>query len=391
MALVTPHGGKLTAVILPKEQREDAIAKAKTLPVIRMSSRETSDVLMIGMGAFSPLMGFMTKEDYESVVSTKHLANGLAWPVPITVSVTKEQAADLKEGMEVALVDDETDKYVAILTVKDKYEYDKEKECKEVFFTNDPAHDGVVKVMSQPDVNIGGDIITFSEMGYATQYAGFYAHPHETRALFESKGWNTVCAFQTRNPLHRSHEFLCKIGMEVCDGLFLHPIVGKLKAGDIPADVRFKCYQAHMDNYFNNKNVALKVYPMEMRYAGPSEAILHAIFRQNFGCSNLLVGRDHAGVGSYYSAYQAQEIFDQFKPGEILCQPIKVTAAAYCKKCQGMETEKTCPHTGEDRVAISGTKVRQMFGAGQLPPLEFGRKEVLEILTQYYQELDKNK
>ncbi|MEG6616401.1 sulfate adenylyltransferase [Peptococcaceae bacterium 1198_IL3148] len=389
MALVQPHGGKLTPVLVPNEQRPEYVAKAKTLPVIRMSSRETSDALMIGMGAFSPLTGYMNKADYESVVETKHLANGLAWPIPITLSVTKEQAAELKEGQEVALVDDETDIYVAILTVEDKYEYDKVKECKSVFFTDDAEHAGVQKVMSQGEVNIGGSIVTFSELGYARNYAGFYAHPAETRALFESKGWNTVAAFQTRNPLHRSHEFLCKIGNEVCDGLFIHPIVGKLKPGDIPAEVRFKCYQAHLENYFNPATVALKVYPMEMRYAGPSEAILHAIFRQNFGCSHILIGRDHAGVGSYYTPYQAQEMFDQFKPGEILCQPIKVTASYYCKKCMGMATEKTCPHGPEDRIAISGTKVRAMFAAGELPPLEFGRKEVLEILTEYYQSLNK--
>lgn len=389
MALVQPHGGKLTPVLVPRDQREEWLAKAKTLPVIRMTSRETSDVLMIGMGAFSPLTGFMNKEDYESVVNTKHLANGLAWPIPITVSVTKEQAKDLKEGQEVALVDDETGTYVGILTVEDKYEYDKVKECKEVFFTDDPEHAGVQKVMAQGEVNVGGSIVTFSELGYATKYAGYYAHPAETRKLFEEKGWSTVCAFQTRNPLHRSHEYLCKIGMEICDGLFIHPIVGKLKPGDIPAEVRFKCYQVHLENYFNPKHVAMKVYPMEMRYAGPSEAILHAIFRQNFGCSHILIGRDHAGVGDYYTPYQAQEMFDQFKPGEILCQPIKVTAAYYCKKCMGMATEKTCPHGPEDRISISGTKVRAMFAAGELPPLEFGRKEVLEILTEYYQSLNK--
>jgi sulfate adenylyltransferase len=389
MALVQPHGGKLTPVLAPVEQREELKAKAQTLPIIRMSSRETSDSLMLGMGAFSPLTGFMNKADYQNVVESKHLANGLAWPIPITVSVTKEQAAELKEGQEVALVDDETDIYVGILTVEDKYEYDKVKECKAVFFTDDAEHAGVQKVMSQGEVNIGGSIVTFSELGYAKKYAGYYAHPAETRALFESKGWNTVAAFQTRNPLHRSHEFLCKIGNEVCDGLFLHPIVGKLKPGDIPAEVRFKAYQAHLENYFNPATVAMKVYPMEMRYAGPSEAILHAIFRQNFGCSHLLVGRDHAGVGSYYTPYQAQELFDEFKPGEILCQPIKVTASYYCKKCMGMATEKTCPHGPEDRIAISGTKVRAMFAAGELPPLEFGRKEVLEILTEYYQGLNK--
>ncbi|SHE91039.1 sulfate adenylyltransferase [Desulforamulus putei] len=389
MALVPPHGGKLTPVLAPKEQWAELKAKAESLPVIRMSSRETSDCLMLGMGAFSPLTGFMTKADYESVLDNMHLANGLAWPLPVTLAVTKEQAETIAIGQELALVDDESGEYVGIITVADKYEYDKVKECKAAFFTDDAEHPGVQKVMAQGDVYIGGDIVTFSELGYDEKYAGYYAHPAETRALFESKGWNTVCAFQTRNPLHRSHEFLCKIGMEICDGLFLHPIVGKLKKGDIPAEVRFECYKAHMEHYFNPNHVEMRVYPMEMRYAGPKEAILHAIFRQNFGCSHILVGRDHAGVGSYYTPYQAQEIFDQFKPGEILCQPIKVTAAYYCKKCMGMATEKTCPHGKEDRISISGTKVREMFSRGELPPLEFGRKEVLEILTRYYQSLEK--
>lgn len=391
MALVQPHGGKLTPVLVPREQRAEWKAKAEKLPVIRMSSREASDCLMLGIGAFSPLTGFMSQADYEGVVENMHLANGLAWPLPVTLAVTKEQAETIKAGDELALVDDESGIYVGIITVSDKYEYDKVKECKASFFTDDADHPGVQKVMSQGEVYLGGDIVTFSEMGYATKYAGYYAHPAETRALFESKGWNTVCAFQTRNPLHRSHEFLCKIGNEVCDGLFLHPIVGKLKKGDIPAEVRFEAYKAHMKYYFNEKTIEMRVYPMEMRYAGPKEAILHAIFRQNFGCSHILVGRDHAGVGSYYTPYQAQEIFDAFKPGEILCQPIKVTSAYYCTKCQGMATEKSCPHGPEDRIAISGTKVREMFGRGELPPLEFGRKEVLEILTKYYQSLDSGK
>lgn len=385
--LVTPHGGKLTPVALPKEQRADALAKAKTLPVVRMSSRECSDLLMIGMGAFSPLTGFMNKADYESVVATKHLAGGLAWPIPITLSVTKEMAATLKEGMEVALVDDETDTYVGILKVGDKYGYDKTKECKEVFFTDDMKHPGVQKVMGQGDVNVGGSVITFSQMGYASKYPKYFATPEDTRALFTSKGWKTVAAFQTRNPLHRSHEFLCKIGCEICDGLMIHPIVGKLKPGDIPADVRIECTELLLKNYFNENNAVMRVYPMEMRYAGPSEGILHAIFRQNFGCTHILVGRDHAGVGSYYSPYQAQELFDQFKPGEIICQPIKVTSSFHCNKCDGTTTEKTCPHGPEDRLSISGTKVREMLGKGEMLPKEFSRPEVLKVLMKYYQSL----
>ena len=382
--LVQPHGGKLTPVLFPDTERAAALAKAKTLPVIRTTSRETSDLLMIGMGAFSPLTGFMDQANYESVVATKHLTNGLAWPLPITLSVTEEQAKTLTAGMEVALVDDETDTYTGILTVIDKYKYDKVKECKAVFFTDDPVHDGVVKVMAQGDINVGGSLVTFSQLGYATKYGDYYATPAQTRAIFDEKGWATVAAFQTRNPLHRSHEFLCKIGNEVCDGLFIHPIVGKLKEGDIPAEVRLECYEVLLKNYFNPKNVVMKVYPMEMRYAGPSEAILHSIFRQNFGCSNILVGRDHAGVGDYYTDYQAQEIFETFKPGELLCQPLKVTAAFYCSKCEGMTTEKTCAHDKEFRLKISGTKLRGMLAKGELPPAEFSRSEVLKILVKYY-------
>ena len=382
--LVPPHGGKLTPVLLPEDQRAEALAKAKTLPVIRTTSRETSDLLMIGMGAFSPLTGFMDKANYESVVETKHLTNGLAWSLPITLSVTEEQAATLTIGMEVALVDDETDTYTGILTVSDKYEYDKVKECKAVFFTDDPVHDGVVKVMAQGNINVGGSLVTFSQLGYATKYGDYYATPAQTRAIFDEKGWATVAAFQTRNPLHRSHEFLCKLGNEVCDGLFIHPIVGKLKEGDIPAETRLECYEVLLKNYFNEKNAVMKVYPMEMRYAGPSEAILHSIFRQNFGCSHILVGRDHAGVGDYYTAYQAQEIFEQFKPGELLCQPLKVTAAFHCSKCDGMTTEKTCSHDKEFHLKISGTKLRGMLAKGELPPGEFSRPEVLKILVNYY-------
>lgn len=382
--LVAPHGGKLTPVLLPEAQQAEALVKAKTLPVIRMTSRETSDLLMIGMGAFSPLTGFMDKANYESVVNTKHLTNGLAWPIPITLSVTKDQASSLNNGMEVALVDDETNSYIGILTVNDKYEYDKIKECKAVFFTDDAEHNGVQKVMAQGEVNIGGSVVTFSQLGYDIKYGAYYATPEQTRALFDQKGWATVAAFQTRNPLHRSHEFLCKLGNEICDGLLIHPIVGKLKEGDIPAETRLRCYEVLLNNYFNQNTAVMRVYPMEMRYAGPSEAILHSIFRQNFGCSHILIGRDHAGVGDYYSAYQAQELFKEFKPGELLCQPINVTAAFYCNKCEGMSTEKTCPHGKEDHLSISGTKLRGMLAKGELPPAQFSRPEVLKILVEYY-------
>ena len=385
--LVEPHGGELTPILLEGQKLHEAKKRADTLPVVKMTSRETSDLIMMAMGAFSPLTGFMRKADYDKVVETMHLENGLVWPIPITLSVTKEQANEIKEGDEVALVDDETGELMGSMIVEEMYEYDKKREAKFVFGTDDEAHPGVAKVYAQGDVLLGGPVKAFSEGKYPQEFAGHYARPAETRKIFEENGWRTVAAFQVRNPIHRSHEYVTKIALEVSDGLFIHPLVGKLKAGDIPADVRMKCYEVLLEKYYPQERVVLKVYPMEMRYGGPREAVLHAIFRQNFGCSHMIIGRDHAGVGKYYGPFDAQNIFNEFKEGELKIKPLNIDWTFWCYKCDGMASMKTCPHKPEDRCMISGTELRRMLSEGEMPPKEFGRPEVIEILMDYYKGL----
>jgi len=385
--LVEPHGGKLTPILLEGQELKEAKKKAETLPIVKMTSRETSDLIMMAMGAFSPLTGFMKKTDYDKVVETMHLANGLVWPIPITLSVTEEQANEIKEGDEVALVDEESGELMGSMLVEEKYGYDKKREAKYVFGTEDEAHPGVAKVYAQGDILLGGTVKAFSEGKYPQEFAGHYARPAETRKIFEENGWKTVAAFQVRNPIHRSHEYVTKIALEVSDGLFIHPLVGKLKPGDIPADVRMKCYEVLLEKYYPQERVVMKVYPMEMRYGGPREAVLHAIFRQNFGCSHMIIGRDHAGVGKYYGPFDAQNIFNEFDEGELQIQPLKIDWTFWCYKCDGMASMKTCPHKPEDRCMISGTELRRMLSEGEMPPKEFGRPEVIEILMDYYKSL----
>ncbi len=385
--LVPPHGGELKPLMVADNERAELMQKAQTLPAVRLTSRETSDLIMLSMGAFSPLDGFMRQADYVNVVKNMHLDNGLMWPIPITVSVTKEQADTIAEGSEVALYDDESGELMGMMTVEEKYTYDKKEEAQHVFRTDDEAHPGVAKVYAQHDILLGGPVKVFSELHYPKEFAGYYARPAETRAIFEEKGWTRIAGFQTRNPIHRSHEYVTKIAMEVTDGVLIHPLVGKLKAGDIPADVRMKCYEVLIDKYYVKENVVLKVYPMEMRYGGPREALLHAIFRQNFGCSHLIIGRDHAGVGSYYGPFDAQKIFDEIPADALHIQPLNIDWTFYCHKCEGMASMRTCPHGKEDRVLISGTKVREMLANGEMPPQEFTRPEVGKILMDYYQSL----
>ena len=382
--LVPAHGGKLNPKLLNGEELNQETEKAKSLPGVRMSSRETSDLIMIGMGAFSPLDGFMLHEDYQKVVSDMHLANGSLWPIPITLSVTKAQADALKIGQEIALVDDESDRLMGTMLIQDKFTYDKKHEAKHVFRTDDEAHPGVAKVYSQEDVLLGGPIKVLGEGDYPEKFGVYYAHPADTRKIFEDNGWKTVAAFQTRNPIHRSHEYCTKIALEVSDGLFIHPLVGKLKPGDIPAEVRMKCYNVLLEKYYPRDRVVMKVYPMEMRYGGPREAVLHAIFRQNFGCSYMIIGRDHAGVGNYYGPFDAQNIFNEIDADELHIKPLNIDWTFWCYKCEGMASMKTCPHAKEDRCLISGTEIRRMLSTGQMPPKEFGRPEVLEILIDYY-------
>jgi len=385
-SLVPPHGGVLTPRLAPPDEVKDRLEHACRLRKVPLSSREVSDLLMIGMGAFSPLTGFMCRADYTSTTFDMHLDSGILWPVPITLTVNADLANRINEGEAVALVDGESGDILGTMEVQDRYTYSKRDEALNVFRTDDEKHPGVAKLFAQGDVCIGGPVTVLSEAGYPQRFPE-YARPAEVRALFQDRGWSRVVAFQTRNPIHRSHEFITKVALEIADGLFIHPIVGKLKEGDIPAEVRMRCYKALIDRYYPKDRVLLKVYPMEMRYAGPREAVLHAIIRQNFGCSYLCVGRDHAGVGNYYGPFDAQRIFDEIPPGELAIQPLCFENAFWCRACGSMASTKTCPHSDEDHLNISGTKLRAMLAAGELPPPEFSRPEVMQILLEYYRGL----
>jgi len=317
------------------------------------------------------------------------LSDGTLWPVPITCAVPADQAARLALGNRARLVDDESGELMGILGIEEKFKYDKKREAREVFRTEDEKHPGVAKLYAQHEILLGGPVQVLSEGPYPGLYPAHYSRPAETREIFAKKGWSTVAAFQTRNPIHRSHEYCTKIALEICDGLFIHPLVGKLKADDIPAGVRMKCYEALLEAYYPKDRVVLKVYPMEMRYAGPREAVLHAIFRQNYGCTHLIIGRDHAGVGNYYGPFDAQRIFDEIPKGALEIKPLNIDMTFWCKACGGMASTKTCPHGAAERVSISGTKLRDMLAAGEMPPQEFSRPEVLRILMDYYRSLGK--
>ena len=383
--LVLPHGaGSLKPLLLPEAERAEELQRAGRLQQVPLSSREVSDLFMLGMGAYTPLDGFMGETDWRGCCEHMRLADGLFWPIPITLSCTQDLGDKIDIGEDVALVDGETGETLGILTVEEKYSIDRDFECSHVFRTTDNAHPGVAKVMSQGPVNLGGSVRALSEGHFPETYAGLYFRPAETRAMFLEKGWSNVAAFQTRNPMHRSHEHLAKIAIEICDGLLIHQVLGALKPGDIPAEVRVAAIDALTKNYFVPGTVLQAGYPIEMRYAGPREALLHAVFRQNFGCSHLIVGRDHAGVGDYYGPYDAHHIFDTLPEGSIKTQPLKIDITFYCYKCNGMATGKTCPHTAADRLAISGTRLREMFANGESIPPEFSRPEVVAVLREYY-------
>jgi sulfate adenylyltransferase len=315
------------------------------------------------------------------------MTDDLFWPIPITVSVDKGFAASLKKNAEIALVNEEDGEVMATMKVKEQYKIDKAYECKQIFRTNDPVHPGVKMVMEQKAVNLGGPVKVLSESTFPREFKGLYQRPAESRKLFEQKGWRTIAALQLRNPMHRSHEYLAKIALEVMDGLYIHQLVGKLKPGDIPADVRVRCIETLVDNYFIKESVIQGGYPLDMRYAGPREALLHAVFRQNFGCTHLIVGRDHAGVGEYYGPFDAQNIFHELWDGALLLKPLPIDWTFYCHKCAGMASMKTCPHSKEDRLFLSGTALRKGLSEGGPIPAEFSRPEVLSILKAYYANL----
>jgi sulfate adenylyltransferase len=386
--LVSPHGSEtVKPLLLPETERAEEAKRAETLRKIPLDSRAVSDVFMLAMGAYTPLEGFMGHDDWRGSCLDMKLTGGLFWPIPITLPVDKDLADSVHIEEEVALTDAETDAVLAIMRVAEKYSIDKQVEAEHVYRTVDPKHPGVAKVLAQGDVNLAGPVMVLSEGDYPVKYASLYVRPAESRAMFLERGWSQVAAFQTRNPMHRSHEYLVKIAVEVLDGVFIHQVLGKLKAGDIPAEVRTRAIQAMIDNYFRAGTVIQAGYPIEMRYAGPREALLHALIRQNFGCSHLIVGRDHAGVGDYYGPFDAHHIFDQLWDGALQTKAMKIDVTFYCRKCYGMATAKTCPHDPKDRISISGTQQREMLSTDADIPPEFSRPEVVAILKEYYASL----
>ncbi|MFH0765052.1 MAG: sulfate adenylyltransferase [Calditrichota bacterium] len=387
--LIRPHGAdELVTLLLEGEALAAERKRAQTLPPARISSREVGDLIMLGIGGFTPLKGFMGHDDWKSVCAKMFMTNGLFWPIPITVSVEKSFADALKIGAEIALVNDEDGDIMATMKVEDKYSIDKTFECKHVFATDDPEHPGVKMVMEQKEVNLGGPVKVLSESTFPTEFKGLYQRPSESRAMFAEKGWRTIAALQLRNPMHRSHEYLAKIALEVMDGLYIHQLVGQLKPGDIPADVRVKCIEALVEGYFLKESVIMGGYPLDMRYAGPREALLHAVFRQNFGCTHLIVGRDHAGVGNYYGPFDAQNIFHEIPEDALQLKPLPIDWTFWCFECGGMVSMKTCPHKKEDRLFLSGTALRKGLSESAPIPAEFSRPEVLEILRAYYAGLE---
>jgi ATP sulfurylase/adenylyl-sulfate kinase len=376
--LIRPHGGELVDRVLHGTEREKLAERAKSLPAVTLDERAAADVENIGVGAFSPLKGFMTSKDYLRVVREMRLENGLPWSVPVTLAVSAGQAEGIRVGGELALrVPD--GRIVAVLEVSDKFVPDKELEAREVYRTTDDKHPGVAYLKACGEVYVGGEIRVL-ERPLSPEFPAYHRDPAKTRELFESRGWVTVVGFQTRNPIHRAHEYITKCALEICDGLLIHPLVGATKSDDIPAPVRMKCYEVLLERYYPKDRAVLSVYPAAMRYGGPREAIFHALARKNYGCSHFIVGRDHAGVGTYYGTYDAQKIFEQFAPSELGITPLNFENAFYSTTVGTMGTAKTAPGDASTQVSLSGTKVRDMLRAGQLPPPEFSRPEVAQIL-----------
>ena len=387
MALVNPHGKekKLKPLLLSPAQIAEEKKRAKELTAVTLTSREVGDLIMMGIGGFTPLTGFMGHDDWKGSCSDDmKLTDGTFWPIPVTMSVNQGKADSIKIGQEVLLVDEETEEMMGTMKVTEKYKIDKKWECKQVFTTDEMDHPGVQMVMGQADVNLAGTVKVWSEGSFPKDYPGVYLRPDETRRIFEQKGWSTIAAMQLRNPMHRSHEYLCKIAIEICDGVLIHQLLGKLKPGDIPAEVRVEAINTLVEHYFVKDTAVQCGYPLDMRYAGPREALFHALFRQNFGCSHLIVGRDHAGVGEYYGPFDAQKIFDTIPADALETKPLKIDWTFYCHKCDGMASMRTCCHGKEDRLMLSGTMLRKMLSEGLDVPDHFSRTEVLKVLRKYY-------
>ncbi len=401
--LVPPHGSaELKPLLLAGEACQEEIKRAGRLKKVPMTSRETSDLIMMGIGAFTPLEGFMGKQDWQGCCDSYSMPSrkGLFWPIPITLSASEDLAGSIAAGEEVALWDTETEAVMGTMRVAEKYAIDKQHECQQVFRTLDPAHPGVQKVMEQGPVNLAGPVKVTSESYYPEMFKGIYQRPAEAREIFQQRGWSTVAALQLRNPMHGSHAYLAWVAIEVCDGVYVHQLVGKLKPGDIPAEVRVKAIDALVNKYFRRDRVVQGGYPMEMRYAGPREALLHAVFRQNYGCSHLIVGRDHAGVGDYYGPFDAQKIFNEIPADALVLRPLCMDWTFYCYECGSMASMKTCPHEskavidengnykGGARLLLSGTMLRKLMSEGKPVPSEFSKPEVIAVLKEYYDSLE---
>ena len=376
---IPPHGGQLVNRVLRGALREAALERAHSFPQVQLTRMAVSDLELIATGALSPLTGFMTRDDYDSVIDSMRLASGLPWTIPVTLPVGDDLAAGLAEDQEIALLDGEH--LMGIMTIAEKYPADKEREAREVYRTTEEAHPGVARLHRHGDWLLGGEVFMLNGP-QVVEFPELRHEPAQSRRMFASRGWRRTVAFQTRNPIHRAHEYIQKTAMEIVDGLFLHPLVGETKADDIPADVRIESYQTILRDYYPADRVLLGVFPAAMRYAGPREAIFHAIARKNYGCTHFIVGRDHAGVGNYYGTYDAHHIFDEFAPGELGITPLFFDYTFFCRKCGGVVSSKTCPHSKEDWVYLSGTQVREMLERGEMLPEEFTRPEVSKVLMQ---------
>lgn len=379
-AVIAPHGGKLVNRIVEGGERERLEEKVGSLEPLTLDAWEISDLEMLAVGTFSPLEGFMGREDYENVLANMRLANGLPWTIPVTLAVERAEAERLKEGEDVALYDEDKN-LLAVLHLQEKYPLDKEREALQVYLTTEADHPGVAALKKKGDVLLGGSVSLLHRPKH-TSLAKYRLEPKETRFLFRQKGWRRVVAFQTRNPIHRAHEYIQKCAMEMVDGLLVHPLVGQTKKGDISADLRMRCYEVLLQNYYPKERTVISVLPANMRYAGPREAIFHSLMRKNYGCTHFIVGRDHAGVGNYYGAFDAHYIFDEFDREELGITPMFFDFTFYCKKCGSMASTRTCPHDSSHHLSLSGTKVREMLRKGEVPPPEFTRPEVAQVLIE---------